>query len=447
MAHKNSTFSRRRFLATAAQAGAALAAPLFIPGAALGKDGSGGRQRADHLGRHRHRRPRQHELSCFFEEPVVQFVAIADIRKDHREPVKQRWPRRNTAPGVATYRDFREMLPRQDIDAVLIATGDRWHTMASICAAKAGKDIYCEKPCSMSIAESQALADTMRRYGHIYQAGTQRRSIANFLFAADLCHSGKLGKLTAVHANTLHPGTGHDWLPGQPLPPKDEVDWDLWLGPTPWRPYNKAYIDGGWRNHCDFHGGGILEWGAHTVDLCNWAGTNDERLPVLYEPTGINATIPVYVERNERRRLRRHLRRRLEARDAVHRLDGPRHVHAPATRARTAGSKRATAAGWSSPPASSAAEQKQFTEAGTSAVSHVKNFLESVKTRKPAHSNAEVVATQPHHLPCGLHRLAAWPAVESSTRSRWSSSATSRPTACGPARLAPPGGSESAGKD
>ena len=144
--------------------------------------------------------------------------------------------------GVATYRDFREMLPRPDIDAVLIATGDRWHTLASIYAAKAGKDIYCEKPCSMTIAESQALADTMRRYGRIYQAGTQRRSVANFIFATDLCHSGKLGKLTAVHANTLHPGTSHDWLPGQPEPPKEEVDWDLWLGPAPWRPYNQGSI-------------------------------------------------------------------------------------------------------------------------------------------------------------------------------------------------------------
>ena len=183
------------------------------------------------------------------------------------------------------YRDFREMLPREDIDAVLIATGDRWHTMASIYTAKAGKDIYCEKPCSMTIAESQALADTMRRYGRIYQAGTQRRSIANFLFAADLCHTGKLGKLTTVHANTLDPAVSHDWLPAEPEPAMDECDWNLWLGPTPWRPYNAHYIRGGWRGFFDFHGGGILEWGAHTVDLCNWAGTNDTQMPVLYEPT------------------------------------------------------------------------------------------------------------------------------------------------------------------
>src|SRR4029079_7490694 len=109
-------------------------------------------------------------------------------------------------------------------------------------------------PCSMTIAESQALADTMRRYGVIYQAGTQRRSVPNFIFAKQLCEQGELGKLTEVHANTLAPATTHDWLAAQTEPPKEEVDWDLWLGATPYRPYNKAYIDGGWRGFFDFHG-------------------------------------------------------------------------------------------------------------------------------------------------------------------------------------------------
>ena len=113
----------------------------------------------------------------------------------------------------------------------------------------------------------------------------KRRSVENFIFSKNLCQGGKLGKLTKVHANTLHPATGHDWLPAQPEPARDEIDWDLWLGPTPWRPYNRSYVDGNWRDHFDFHGGGILEWGAHTVDLCNWAGTDDQLLPILYEPT------------------------------------------------------------------------------------------------------------------------------------------------------------------
>jgi predicted dehydrogenase len=377
-----STCTRRRFLATAAQASAVFAAPLFIPGRVLGKDGGvvaseritlaglglGGRG--------------NYVLGCLMDEPVIQFVAIADPQKARREAVKQRTEKKY-GPGVEMYRDFREMLPRQDIDAVLIATGDRWHTLASINVAKAGKDIYCEKPCSMTIAESQALADTMRRYGRIYTAGTQRRSISNFIFAADLCHSGKLGKLTAVHANTLHPAVSHDWLPAQPEPGPDECDWDLWLGPTPWRPYNKQYTQGGWRGHFDFHGGGILEWGAHTVDLCNWAGTNDKKIPVLYEPTD-SGCIATYDDGLK----------------LVMRDDG--WMGLGTCSARYEGEDGWVETGDSGRLEFSSGqlrgEQRAFTEAGTSAVSHVKNWLECVKTRKPANSNAEVVAKS--HIIC-----------------------------------------------
>ena len=382
MLHERPAINRRRFLATAAKAGAVLAAPMFVPGAVLGKDGGVAASERITLAALGNGGRGSYVLGCFMKEPVVQFVAIADIRKLRREAVKQ-LAEKQYGPGVATYRDFREMLPRPDIDAVLIATGDRWHTMASIYTAKAGKDIYCEKPCSMTIAESQALADTMQRYARVYQAGTQRRSVANFLFAADLCHSGKLGKLTAVHANTLHPATSHDWLPGQPEPPRDEVDWDLWLGPTPWRPFNPAYVRGGWRGFFDFHGGGILEWGAHTVDLCNWAGTNDTQMPVLYEPTpsGCVATYASglkLVMRDQGWMGLGTCSARYEGEDGwVETGDSGRLEF-------SSGQLRG--------------EQRQFTEAGTSAVSHVKNFLQSVKTRRPAHSNAAVVATS--HIIC-----------------------------------------------
>jgi len=374
--------TRRQLLAGAAKTGAVLAVPALVPGRALGKEGGvAASERITLAGLGLGGRG-GYDLGCMMEEPVIQFVAIADPQKSRREAVKARTEKKY-GPGVAAYRDFREMLPREDIDAVLIATGDRWHTMASIHAAKAGKDVYCEKPCSMTIAESQALADTYRRYGRIYQAGTQRRSISNFIFAADLCHSGKLGKLTAVHANTLHPATSHDWLPAEPEPPKDECDWDLWLGPCPWRPYNSQYVAGRWRGFFDFHGGGILEWGAHTVDLCNWAGTNDQKMPIHYEPTpgGCIATYDdglKLVMREEGWMGLGTCSARYEGEDGwVETGDSGRLEF-------SSGQLRA--------------EQKQFTEVGTSAVSHIKNFLESVKTRKPAHSNAEVVARS--HIIC-----------------------------------------------
>jgi predicted dehydrogenase len=369
-------------LATAAAGGAALAAPMLVPGRALGLDGAVAPSERIALAGLGIGGRGGYVLGCMMNEPVIQFVAIADPQKSRREGVKRR-AEEKYGPGVADYRDFREMLPRQDIDAVLIATGDRWHTMASICCAKAGKDVYCEKPCSMTIAESQALAEAYRRYRRIYQAGTQRRSVANFIFAADLCHSGKLGKLTAVHANTLHPAVSHDWLPAEPEPPADECDWDLWLGPCPWRPYNKRYVTGGWRGHFDFHGGGILEWGAHTVDLCNWAGTQDNKLPVLYEPTpsGCECTYDdglKLIMRDQGWMGLGTCSARYEGEDGwVETGDSGRLEF-------SSGKLRG--------------EQRKFAEAGTSAVSHVKDFLDAVKTRRPAHSNAEVVATS--HIIC-----------------------------------------------
>ena len=382
MSHEEPILSRRRFLANAAAAGAVLAAPMVVPGRALGRDGGVAPSNRVALAGLGIRSRGGYVIGCMMDEPIVQVVAIADVQKTSRENVKRR-AEEKYGPGVAMYRDFREMLPRQDIDAVLIATGDRWHTLASIYAAKAGKDIYCEKPCSMTIAESQALADTMRRCGRIYQAGTQRRSVENFIFATNLCRAGKLGKLTKVHANTVYPATSHDWLPAEPEPPKDEVDWDLWLGPTPWRPFNRRYCNGGWGGFFDFHGGGILEWGAHTVDLCNWAGTADQQIPILYEPTP-SGCVATYADGLK-----------LVMRDKGWMGLGTCSV-------RYEGDEGWIETGDSGRIEFSSGklrgEQRAFTEAGTSAVSHVKNFLESIRTREPAHSNAEVVARS--HIIC-----------------------------------------------
>jgi predicted dehydrogenase len=224
------------------------------------------------------------DLQIFLHEPDVRFIAVADAQASRRNAVKSMVDNHYGDNKCEVFSDFRKLLERKDIDALLIATGDRWHALASILAAKAGKDMYCEKPCSMTIAESIELRDTIRRYARVYQAGTQRRSVGNFVFAVELARKGKLGKLVAVHANTLHPATSHDWLPEEPLPPKEEVDWDEWLGPNPWRPFNKRYVQGGWRGYFDFHGGGILEWGSHTVDLCQWANNADDTAPIEYEP-------------------------------------------------------------------------------------------------------------------------------------------------------------------
>ena len=128
-----------------------------------------------------------------------------------------------------------ELLARPDIDALLIATGDRWHPLVSIAAAQAGKDMYCEKPMSVCITESRAVSDTMRRLGRIFQCGTQRRSLGNFRFAVNLARSGKLGRLKELQAeqSRAFQNTYETILPAEPEPPREEFDWNRWLGPTP----------------------------------------------------------------------------------------------------------------------------------------------------------------------------------------------------------------------
>ncbi|HSW45039.1 MAG TPA: Gfo/Idh/MocA family oxidoreductase, partial [Phycisphaerae bacterium] len=187
------------------------------------------------------------------------------------------------------YNDIREFLAaRKDIDAVLIATGDRWHALASILAMRAGKDVFSEKPSSMTIAEGQAVVDTAKRHGRVYQTGTQRLSEANFVYCIRMAQSGKLGKVHTARAHIAPWESAElkrDWLPAEPEPPKDEVDWDGWLGPCPMRPYNSAYVKGAWRGHYDFHTSCIGEWGAHTFAQAQ-AGLNMlDTSPVEYEYT------------------------------------------------------------------------------------------------------------------------------------------------------------------
>jgi predicted dehydrogenase len=263
---------------------------LVIPGSALGLDGAAPPSERIVMGGLGIGRRGRSVLKCFLNDQRVQFVAICDAQKSRRAQAKQMVDKRYATTDCQLHRHPDELLPRDDIDAVLIATGDRWHTMASILAARAGKDIYCEKPCSMTIEESLKLAEAIQRAGSIYQAGTQRRTIPNFQFAVDLVHSGKLGKLHTMHAHTLDPTTTRKWLPAEPEPGIDEIDWDLWLGPAPWRPYNAKYAEGRWRGHYDLHSGGILEWGSHTVDLCQWANKSDHTTPVEYSPEGNTVT-------------------------------------------------------------------------------------------------------------------------------------------------------------
>lgn len=260
--------TRRECLQTAAAAGAAVLAPTIVPASALGRGGAVAPSERIVLGAIGIGARGEFDLGWMLPEKDVQFVAICDVRKVRREHVKKLVDKKYGNSDCKMYADMREFLAtRSDIDALLIATGDRWHALATIMAMRAGKDVYSEKPSSMTIAEGRAVVQTARRYGRIYQTGTQRLSEVNFVAAIELARTGRLGKVHTARAHIAPwdaADMNHSWLPGEPQPPKEEVDWDTWLGPCPWRPYNSAYIHGSWRGHYDFHTSCIGEWGAHT---------------------------------------------------------------------------------------------------------------------------------------------------------------------------------------
>lgn len=284
MKHK---LSRRKFFRQSWPALSLLALPTLLPGSVLGLDGAVSPSNQMTLAGIGIRNRGSYVLGYFLQHPEVRFLAISDVRRDRRETVKELADKHHGTTDTAMYRDFRELLERSDIDAVLIATGDRWHATAAVYASKAGKDIYCEKPCAITMEQCRILAETMKRNGTIFQGGTQRRNVENCRFACDLAQSGKLGKIHTVHASIYYLQHRTDWLAAQPLPPRDEIDWDLWLGPSPWRPYNQQYVDGAWRGHHDFDSGAKhLDWGAHTVDLCQMALGKDGTTPVRYWAQG-----------------------------------------------------------------------------------------------------------------------------------------------------------------
>ena len=288
VALETSGLSRRRFLTAAAKAGAVLALPQFVPATVLGMDGGVAASERIVLGGIGIGNRGSYVLGCFLHEPDVRFVAICDVKASRRQAVKRMADNKYGNSDCAMYRDLHELLAPSDIDAVLIATGPNWHATASTLAAKAGKDVYCEKPCTKNIAQSLALAETFRRTARVFQAGTQRRSLPNFAFAADLALQGKLGKLQTLHAHPGGLGTAMSgWAPPETGPPKEEVDWDLYLGPAAWRPFNRRLLDGfNFEKGGGLVGGGCLEWGSHCEDLCQWAGNADSTAPVEYEPTG-----------------------------------------------------------------------------------------------------------------------------------------------------------------
>jgi predicted dehydrogenase len=209
----------------------------------------------------------------------AQVVAACDVYQDRRQAVAKQYQ------GKA-YADFRELLRRDDIDAVLNATPEHWHTVISIEACRRGKDVYCEKPLAFTIREAEAVVAAARRYDRVFQTGTQQRSDGNFRFACELVRNGYIGEVRTVH--TTPGGTSRPCsLPAQPVPPG--LDWDRWLGPAPWAPYNRdRCVDlWHWWNWRDYSGGLMTDRGAHDFDIVQWGLGMDGSGPVqVFPPDG-----------------------------------------------------------------------------------------------------------------------------------------------------------------
>jgi predicted dehydrogenase len=278
--------TRRRFLASAAGLLAgSVAAPLVIPSSALGLDRPAPSERitigfiglgwkgldgcAGSLLRH------------FLENPTTEPLAFCDVNRNSckrgKDTAEKDYGRKS---GILT-QDFREVCERPDIDAVVIATPDHWHAIITIWACRNGKDVYCEKPLSLTIREARAMVNAARRYGRIVQTGNQSRSNLNIRYAIDVMRKGKIGELKEIHASCGAPSVPC-YLPAEPQP--DFIDWEMWLGPAPWRPYHSQLAFKGFRSYRDYSGGGMTDWGAHHFDLGQWALGMDESGPVEIIP-------------------------------------------------------------------------------------------------------------------------------------------------------------------
>ena len=239
----------------------------------------------------------QGHLRGFLHEADAQVVAVCDVDRWRREnaqaTTEQAYADRRTSGtyrGCAAYNDLRDLLARDDIDAVFIGTGDRWHGVATVMAAKAGKDVYVEKPISLTIAEARAMVEAVRRYGRVCQCGLQQRSTREFRLACQLVRDGALGKIQAVYV--IGPGTSAEVnLPAEPVP--DSLDWDLWLGPAPWRPFNHRFVYLGqplnvvpWDFCRDFGGGCLTSGTVHAFDVVQWGLGMDHAGPIEVIPPG-----------------------------------------------------------------------------------------------------------------------------------------------------------------
>jgi predicted dehydrogenase len=297
--------SRRDFLKGAAAL--ALAGPYMVTSTALGAAGrpaAGNRTTMAHIGIGNQG---SGHFGGMLGNGEAQILAVGDVRKWVRDKcqkaVEDRYGQAKASgeyKGCSAYNDFREIAARTDIDAVVVAVPDHWHALVAIEMMKSGKDVYCEKPLALTVRQARAMVTAARRYGRVFQTGSQQRSSAEFRTACELVRNGRIGEIKHVGVSVGGPSTER-YFPEEPIP--EGFDWEFWLGPAPWAPHNSKRCSGdyggGWRLVRDYSGGMMTDWGAHHFDIAQWGLGMDHTGPVeIHPPDGKDFKRLTYIYAN-----------------------------------------------------------------------------------------------------------------------------------------------------
>lgn len=272
------TISRRQLLKQTLAASAALAFPAIVPPSVFGADAPSNRITIGAIGTGNQG---PNNIKSFMGKRGAQVVAVCDIDMERMaEAARIARIHRNSACV-----DYRELIRCSDIDAVVISTPDHWHALIAIASARAGKDVYCEKPLAYSITEGRALCEAVKKYGRVLQTGTQQRSDNNFRFACELVRNGRIGQLETIRVELPVNSRPNPLEWSVEKPPKN-LEYDMWVGPAPYRPYIELGTHYRWHFLYDFGCGQLTNWGAHFIDIAQWGNDTQYTGPVEIEGKG-----------------------------------------------------------------------------------------------------------------------------------------------------------------
>jgi len=285
---KRQPITRRSFLKkTTGLAAGAIAFPYVVPSFALSKAGAIAPSNRIVMGAIGVGSMGTGDMRGFLNKQEVQMVAVCDVDKNHRDSAKKSVDDKYGNSDCKAYLDFRELIGRGDLDAVTLALPDQWHAIPAIAAARAGLDIHAQKPLARTIHEGRAICDAVKRYGIIWQTGSQQRSGARFHRACELVSNGRIGK---VHKVEVGLPDGRAGVLKPPIPVPESLDWNFWLGPAPWRPYTdfgRGNCHWEWRWIMDYSGGQLTDWAGHHIDIAHWGLGLEYTGPVEIEGRGV----------------------------------------------------------------------------------------------------------------------------------------------------------------